>query len=1146
MHLWSSSNILRRAGSLTKTLLIMKFTAIFLLGICLQVNANSYAQKISLSERNTSIEKVFKTIERQSGYLFWYEYSLLRQASRITVSARNLSLTEALDLCLKDQPLSYSIVKNTIVITKKEERSVEEAPAPQIEVSGQVTDSTGAPLEGVSVAVVGVNRGVTTDQNGNFRLEVSPDATLRFSLISYQTIDIPLQNRTTINVVMRLANSSLTDVVVVGYGTLSRRDITGAVSSITTQGIENQPVASVDQAIAGQAAGVRVVQTTGTPGGGLTIRVRGTGSISAGNEPLYVIDGFPIEGGYSRDMNPLATLNPNEIESIQVLKDASAAAIYGSRGSNGVVLVTTKRGKAGKPRVSLDAYYGIQNVSKKIDMLNAREYALYNIESRNNAWVDAGGNANDPNSVRPDRLKIPPMFENPESLGEGTDWQDEIFRTSPVQNYQIGVSGGNDKTQYMLSGGYFNQEGVVIHTGFERFSFRFNIDTRISDRIKIGASLAPSYSRSNRRSVEDQVFGGGIIGSALAMPPTVPVYNPDGSFTTLLTSSPYNIGILDNPVAIASKVDSRIGAYRTLGNLFAEWEIIDGLTLRSSVGGDLYEDRINYYAPSDLGRNGVPAPVSPEAESSSQRVATWLNENTLTYDKTFNGKHRLIALAGITSQKEQIENINVEAVNFPNDLVHTLNAGQVVGGGTGWSEWSLFSYLARVNYSYDSKYLLTASMRRDGSSRFGADNRWGSFPSVSVGWNISEEDFMRSLGFVSDLKLRASYGHAGNNTIGNYNSIGLLGASRYILGNSIVNGLGPNSLSNLDLGWEVMKQTDIGLDIGLFGNRLSFIIDYFDKTTSDLLLDVPVPGSTGFSSALQNIGKISNKGWEFTVSSKNLAGDFKWNTDFNISFYKNKVLALGPSGDPIISRSRSFSPQTHITQIGMPMASFYGYDAIGVYLDQADIDKSPVVPGGAGSKPGDLKFRDVDGDGVITANDRTIIGSNHPDFAYGMTNSFSYKNFSLSVLIDGVEGIEVLNGSRRNISFVSFSYSRRDVLGRWQSPENPGDGRTPRANLVPTGGNYANVSSFLVEDASFLRIRNINLKYNLPQKVFGKLPVRSGTAFFSVQNAHTFTKYKGYNPEQNVNGADPLTPGVDFNGYPLARVFTLGLNFTFQ
>ncbi|RAK02292.1 TonB-linked SusC/RagA family outer membrane protein [Larkinella arboricola] len=1161
-----------------KLLVAMTRILFLLIATFTQVAADGLGQNITLNAKNAPLETVLTSIEKQTSFLFLYDKLDLPEAQKISVRVKNATIDQALTAVFQNLPLSYRIFNQTIVLKKVVrvsapesllplklpeirqainpiQKTVEEIPQrANRPIRGKVTDENGNAFPGVSILVKNSQMGTTTDNAGEYRLNIpdalaqSGDLTLVASFVGYKSQEIRVGNRQEINFGMVVDTKTLNDVVVVGYGTQAKSSITGSVASVPMKSISNQPLSSLDQAMAGQIAGVNVAQTKGAPGGGVSVRVRGTGSIGAGNEPLYVIDGFPVGSDYNSTLNPLATINPNDIESIEILKDASAAAIYGSRGSNGVVLVTTKHGKSGKSTVQFDTYYGLQQVANKIEMLNAREYAEYNTEARNNAWVDRGGKATDPNSVRPANLQIPEMFMNPESLGKGTDWQDEVFRTAPIQNHQLSVSGGTDKTQFFVSGAYFKQDGIVMNTGFDRYSARINLDHQASDRVKIGLNLSPSFSSNKLLPVEDQVFTGGILGSALSLPPTVPVYNPDGSFTTLLGPSPYNIGVIDNPVAIASKIQDRKTFFRTLGNAYAEIRILEGLKFRTSFGLDYADSRQNAYYPSDLGRDGVPAPVQARASASTGRDLNWLNENILSYKRTFNGKHELDVLAGFTAQKARSEYSSLAATNFPTDLVTTLNAGQVTAGGTGISEWSLLSYLGRVNYTYASKYLFSATVRRDGSSRFGASNKWGTFPSASVGWYVSEEDFFKNQPVVTDLKIRASYGLAGNNAIGNYSQIGLLGNRRYSLGagtGTVVYGLYPLSITNDQLGWEMMQQMDIGLDFGVLRNRLMFTVDYYNKNTTDLLLNVPVPGSTGYETALQNIGKVNNRGWEFSVNSKNLTGGFKWSTNFNISFNRNKVVALGPEGNPIISKSPSFSPNTHITRIGSSIGSFWGYDVIGIYQTQEEVDNSPAVKGSTGSRPGDLKFRDVDGDGTITPNDVTIIGDNYPDFFYGITNNFSVGRFDLSILGDGVQGLQLLNGSRRNIGLVNGSYSRKDVLGRWQSPEKPGDGRTPRANVSPTGGNVSYVSSLLVEDASFFRIRNINLRYALPETACKALFIRNASVSLSVQNAFTFTKYRGYNPEQSLNGSSSLTPGVDFNGYPLARTYTLGLNVTF-
>lgn len=1023
-------------------------------------------------------------------------------------------------------------------------------------IRGKVTGDDGQGLPGVTVLEKATKNGTVTDAEGNYTIalpETDARQILAFSYIGYMIQEVAVGSQTVINIALKPDIKTLGELVVVGYGTQQKTEVTASIATISTQGIENQPITGLDQAMAGQAAGIQVSQRSASPGGGVTVRVRGAGSIGAGNEPLYVVDGIPIEGSFSRDLNPLASINPNDIESIQVLKDASSAAIYGSRGANGVVLITTKRGKAGKSRIQFDTYYGIQQVAKKVDLLSAREYAEYNTEARNNAWVDQGGKATDPNEVRIDRYKIPEMFANPSQLGEGTDWQDAIFRTAPIQNYQLAVSGGSEHTQYLVSANYFNQEGIVINSGFKRYSFRMNLDTKLSERLKMGVNLSPTFSKSRIVQAEGQFWNNGMIASALALPPTIPVYNADGTYTATTTPSVYNIGAIENPVNVGNGWKNNQTRFRVMGTVFGEFKIAESLTFKTSLGGDYNDSEQSMFFPSTVSREGVAPPVVPQGEANFQRNYNWLNENLLTYNKTIAGKHTINALAGFTSQKANLKNASLVATNYPNDLVPTLNAGQITSGGTGIAEWSLLSLLGRVNYSYQNKYLLTATIRRDGSSRFGASKKWGTFPSASVGWNLHDEQFMSALKPVTNLKLRASYGLAGNNTIGNYGHIGSLANVKYVSGEgagTVINGLLPSSISNENLGWEMMRQADFGLDLGLIRNRISLTVDYYNKITEDLLLSVPVPASTGYATAIQNIGKIKNWGWEFSLNTRNLVNELKWSTDFNISFNRNKVLALGPQGNPIISRSPAFTPSTHITQIGAPMGSFYGYQVVGVYRDQADLDTSPSIKGAgtAASRPGDLKFKDINGDGEITSADMGIIGNNQPEFTFGLTNNFSYKGLNLSILIDGAEDFYTLNGARRNITAVTGSYSRRDVLNRWQSPENPGDGKTPRANTNPTGGNNNNISTMLVEDASFVRIRNLNLRYALPSSLFKKV-IEGVSVSASVQNAFTFTKYMGYNPEQNSQGSNEATtnlnPGIDFNAYPLARTYTLGLNLSF-
>ncbi len=1047
---------------------------------------------------------------------------------------------------------------NQLITTRQEKDTEPEGVFPETDpvvfshtITGRITDAeTNEPLPGVSIILKGTQLGTTSEINGNYSF-VAPDeqktgGILVFSFVGYQNQEVSIGNRSVIDIGLKADLKALEEIVVVGYGTQKRADITGAVSSVSARDIQGMPAPSLDGALAGKMPGVQVSQTTGTPGGGLTVRVRGTGSIGAGNEPLYVIDGFPVTATYNQSNNPLNSINPNDIESIEVLKDASSTAIYGSRGSNGVVLITTKGGKSGRMKVDLETYTGFQQVTQKMKLMNAQEFARYIIDSRNNAWVDTGGNPSAPNSQRAAIYQILPALQNPDALGEGTDWQDEIFRTAPIHNLQATVSGGTDKIRYMISGGYFKQDGIIINSDFQRYSFRVNLEANASKRFKVGINLNPSYTVSNPTDAEGHFSSGAIVLSALLMAPHLPVYDENGDYTTGITLG-NGFSSLENPVKSALGKKRRLNDLRMLGTAYGEYQIMNGLSYKLLVGADLQNSNERTFNPSFVGRDGTPPPVIPFGSFNSRYSNNLLIEHTLNYSKEF-GAHSLNALGGFTAQKEFLHTSAINSTNFPNDLVETLNAGIVSSANTNASEWSLLSYLARVNYSYKSKYLLTATIRRDGSSRFGQNNKWGTFPSVSAGWRISEEAFMTNLPQVNELKFRASYGFTGNNFIGNYDHIGLLAIRNTVFGGSggtVVNGIAPSSISNPDLSWERNRQFDLGLEVGLFQNRIFVVTDFYEKITSDLLLNVPTPSITGYTSARQNIGRVRNRGWELAVSTRNLVNKFQWTTDFNIAFNRNQVQALGPSGEPIFGNYQLTN--SHISRIGHSLGNYYGYQVEGIFQSQQEIDNSPSF---ADSKPGHFKFKDVNNDGVLSVDDRTSLGSPHPDFIFGLTNSFSYKGFDLNILIQGVQGNEILHlGRRFYANYAGTGNGLKELSNAWKSAQEPGDGKTPRVNRdlsrYASSNASANISSTHVEDGSFVRVRNISLGYTLPQAVAGKVALRTARIYVNMQNPVTWTRYTGYNPEVSTNGADPLTPGVDYGGYPIAKVFTLGLNVGF-
>lgn len=1026
-------------------------------------------------------------------------------------------------------------------------------------ISGTVNDENGVPLPGVSVVLKNSQRGSTTNTEGKFTINVPEtpgEVVLVFSFVGYLRQEVSVGTQTNITVKLASDNQTLTEVVVVGYGEQRKRDVTGSVASVSAKQIRNVPAPGFDQALAGQVAGVQVQQTSGAPGGNVNVRIRGSGSIGAGNEPLYVVDGFP-------GVTNLNAINPNDIESIEVLKDASAAAIYGSRGANGVVIITTKRGRSGKATFQLDAYTGIQQVLNKVEMMNAQQFVEHHILSRNNAYAEAGGNIDFTkfkNSQRPINYQVFPGFIESDSsgrinpnLGPGTDWQDAIFRVAPVQNIQLTANGGTDKVRYAVSTGFYNQNGIIIESGFKRYSLRLNVDADLSQRVKLGINLAPSYSQRKIVNSDDTWSQQGIVQTALSISPHLPLNNPDGTRTVGQFAST-GLSNMQNPVAIAElfKLGSR--DFTTTGNIYLDIQPAKGLTFRTSLGTNVVASAFDSYYPSNLGRTGAPPPSVARGEARSSLLTNWVNSNTLNYTRTFAERHNLSVLVGNETQKQRVEDTFVRGEKYSSDAAQSVGAaGQITAGSGGVSEWALLSYFGRLTYDYASKYLLTVNVRRDGSSRFGPSYKWGTFPSASVGWQMLEEGFMQPLKpTLSTLKLRASYGLGGNNNIGNYAWQSLLSDNNYILGSGVgelVTGLAPSGLPNPDLRWETSKQTDIGLDAGLFDGRLLLTVDYYDKVTQDLLLNVNVPRVSGYSQALTNIGRIRNWGWEFSVASQQFTGKnggFAWNTSVNLAFNRNRVLALGPSGDAII-RGTSQIADSHITQVGQPLGNFYGYQILGVFNTQEEINAYPKWASGNATRPGDYKYLDANGDGILNTADRTVLGNAFPKLIYGITNTFGYKGLELSVLVQGSEGVNVLNGTRR---FNSAQNSAQNQLaevaeGRWMSPSQPGTGYSRPWSGVGTNNNTINMNSKWIEDGSFLRFRTISLAYQLPADLSKRLALRNLRAYGAVQNALMLTDYRGYNPEVSFSADAVLNPGVDYGTYPIPRTFTLGLTADF-
>ena len=1133
----------------------MKITIIALFAcVCtlFAAEANSQNVKVSIHADNLSLREIIYEIEKQTEYLFVYDRNEVSVNRHISLNADNEPVFEILNKIFTGTNVEYKLVGKNITLTKRDDLSRQSGISQQLakKITGIVTDEKGEPIIGANIVEKGITNGCITDQDGKFIITgVRENAVLQISYIGYLTQEIKIANQTHLNIIMREDSETLDEVVVIGYGVVKKKDLTGSVGQISAGSMKDLKVSHPTQAMAGQLAGVQVQQVGGSPGQAATIRVRGAGSISASSSPLYVVDGFPLG---EQNLN---SVNPNDIESIEVLKDASAAAIYGSRAANGVVLVTTKSGKTGKVSINLDVYYGFQNVTKKMDMLNAEEFVAFSREAFNNNYVDRvpGASPNDPLEMRPsgNRYRYPAIYDDPEfmaTIGKGTDWQDEIFRTAPIQNYQVSVSGGDEKTKYMFSAGYFNQEGIIVGSDYERFSARAKIESKFNKWLKAGINLAPTYINQNRVN-EGHWTNDGVIIPALATSAIMPVYNPDGSWSSQAEYAVAGDGLtgVPNAVALAKDIENKRANLRFFGNIFAEISILKNLKFKTTIGADMMDYRSKFFRPSNVPKGGTVAPLPStdrKGNTENKEVFNWLNENTLSYFTSF-GSHEIDAVAGITFQKNTYNQSKVEGSDFPDDIIRTLNNAKVKSGSSDMNEWSLISYLARVNYRYNNKYYLTASIRSDGSSRFGKDNRYGYFPSGSVAWRISQEDFMKNIPWISDMKIRTSVGLTGNNSMSdNYGSIGTMSNENYVFGSgtgNVVTGSAQNSFSNHALTWEKTLQYDLGFELSVFENRLSFMLDLYKRKTTDLLLNVDIPTITGFSKAWRNIGKVNNKGIELTINSVNvMKKDFSWTTSLNMSMNRNKVIELGPAGDLI--QSDGGAGTTHITMIGEPMGNFYGYKQIGVYMNQADLDNSPRL---ADSHVGDAKYADINNDGKIDADDRTIIGNNEPKFSWGMTNQLTYKNFDLSIALQGVHGRDVMFLGKRFFTQLEGNMNQmREVLNRWQSEENPGDGKTPRANALTTGQNNA-VSTRWVEDASFIRINNLTLGYTLPNILAQKCAMQNARVYMSIQNLATFTGYSGFNPETSHKQDSSLAPGTDYGMYPLNRTFTIGVNVTF-
>lgn len=997
-------------------------------------------------------------------------------------------------------------------------------------VTGKVTDSNEkAGLPGVNIIIKGTSSGTVTDSDGNYAMNIPNENTiLVFSFIGYASTEVAVSGRSVVDVSLESDTQALQEVIVTGYAAQRSQDITGAIATVSMKNEPIMPVANIGQALQGKLAGVRVTQPSGRPGQGMTFQIRGAASLTAGADPLYVVDGMPITGD-------LGFINPNEIENITVLKDPAAASVYGSRASNGVVLINTKSGKPGKVQVDFNSYVGVEDVpqSRRLDMMDATEYAQFQKEIATT-------------NGRP----VNPVFQNPTQYGKGTDWFNELTRSGVIQSYNVSLSSGTDKFKTSVTAGYFNQEGVIVGTSFNRFSVRLNTRYQATEKLSIGFNVAPTSTFNTNFNTDGWPYATeNIISSALLTTPLASPYNPDGTLA-LTASDPATFG---NPnwLRVAKNKVFEDKDFRLLSNAYLEYEIISGLTAKATINVQTGNRNIFQFNPSTNGVLFIPPPRVPSGSNSDSRFINWVNENTLSYQKKIGNDHAIDALIGFTSQKFRSDATTASGTNFPDDKIQTVNAARNVLVSSDIQEWSLLSQLARLNYTYKDKYLFSASIRRDGSSRFGPNNRYGSFPAVSAGWVISKESFW-NFAPISFLKLRASYGITGNFNIGNYTHISSISTSFYPFGNSVSSGRGANNLGDQNLGWENNKQFNIGVDFNLFKDRVQVTYNYYTRNSTELLYNVPVPVSSGFSNIQTNIGELKFWGHEIGVNAEVLQRrKLKWNTNFNISFDRNRTEALATQNGFLPSGIRLYIFDSHRTQVGQPIAQFYGAVHNGVYRDQADFNASPKDPS---SVVGSVKFRDLNGDGKISfPEDMTFIGNPWPKFTFGWTNNLTYGNFNLSVTMAGSYGNQILAFHENWTTNLDGVFNVLDeVKNRWKSEAEPGDGKYGTVQAGSTFLERDRWNSRFIKDGSYLAFKNITLGYSIP--LGGKGLLTRAQVYTSIQNAFIITSYKGPNPEVNTqtNGATAanqtsfgLTPGVDENSYPIPRTISVGVNISF-
>jgi TonB-linked SusC/RagA family outer membrane protein len=1124
--------------------------------------------RVTLSLQNTPLPDIFAAIEKQTDFEFSYDKRLGQKGIRLSIIQENETVENVLQYISTHTGLAFKQQGNVIAVNAKNLKSQASTTSSlEIRVRGKITDEqSGDPLPGVNILVKGTTIGAVTDVNGDYSLLIDTEnPVLVFSFIGYTTQEIEVGDNPTISVSLAADPRTLQEVVVIGYGEQLRSNVTGASSRVKSEELATYAGSSFANQLSGKAAGVLINEASAQPGTDPQIVIRGIGTLTAGRNPLVVVDGFPLSEGSS-----LNSINPSDIASVDILKDPASGVIYGSRAANGVILVTTKKATSDKVTVSFDAYTGVQQRGDNVRLPNAYEVAQFFTEARDYGYVskdpthrsiddDRATRVAKGASLRELRLNyLQPYLDGTPGLTD-TDWLDEVLRDARMSNYNISFSGRSQKTNYYVSANYFDQEGIVVGTGLKRYSSSVKLDSRLSDRFNFGIGLTPSYQQQQYFE-NDTDRSGDPLSIALIMYPFFSPHKADGSLAIseqIVANTPEDGALAENPVAIMEKVKSERNNMRVFGNTYLSYALLKGLKVKTLLGGDYRGTFSDYYNPSDVGQYRGAAPKVAVARETDGSILNYLIENTLNYTREF-GVHHVDALAGYTFQKEWGNTTLITGSGIPDDNIPNIGGASAYTVNTSRYRWTQISYLARVQYALLNRYLVSVAARRDGSSRFGDDTKWGVFPSVTAGWIVSEETFFPKSNALNFAKLRASWGKAGNNQIGAYGPYSLVSSANYVYGTTLGPGFSASTTSNDNLSWETKVSTDIGIDIS-FLRSFNLSVDYYSATTEDLLLNVPVPEQAGFSSSLQNIGKVKNSGLEFELGGKDIKlGKVSWSFSGNISANRNEVLALAPGQDQIITGANS----AFRTKLGGPIAELYGYNTTGIYKTQEQINSTPHLPG---TVVGDYIVEDRTRDGEITLDDKKGFGSYLPKFTYGFSSNFAFKNFDLSFSFTGVEGRKIHDNAIINAeNGEGFSVPSQYYFDHRYHPENNPDGFLPQPNM----GNFSsarrttNGSTHYFVSADYLRLRSLQVGYTLPASLLSKVKFTTARIYLSANNLFTITNFRGFNPEATTGystgltnaGINPgtatttdnvLTSGFSYSNYPIAKSFLVGINLTF-